>query len=229
MAPSINMKYFNKYFRDFFVQLSCNNHKDWFHAHKDEYENYVKFPFEKFILDLITEISKYENLNQITPKDCILRINKDIRFSKDKSPYNTHVTAFVSKGGGKDKSIPGIFLRFSHESIGIMGGCYSPSPSQLEIIRKCIEQNQREFQKLKTNNDFIKRFKRIQGEAIKRIPDSLKEISITEPQILNKQWYFVADRKPELLFSSKLLPEIMNYYFAAKPLNDFLIDAISFK
>jgi len=106
--------------------------------------------------DLITEIRKFDSSLMIEPKDCVLRINKDIRFSKDKSPYNLHYTAFVSKEGRKDKSIPGIFLRFSPEMVGIMGGCFGPSKQQLEKIRMTISANPKRLRKLLENEDFVR-------------------------------------------------------------------------
>lgn len=117
------MKYFTDDFAKFFKDLAKNNHKEWFHENKKRYESSVKYPFTLFLKDLITEIQKFGTALDIEPKDCILRINKDIRFSKDKTPYNLHYTAFISKDGKKDKSIPGLFLRFSPEEIGIMACC----------------------------------------------------------------------------------------------------------
>ncbi len=221
------MEIFTNKFQTFFNTLSKNNNTEWFHAHKNEYETHVKKPFEKLVGGLIGEISKHEDLGAITPKNCILRINKDVRFSKDKSPYNTHVTAFISKAGGKDKSIPGLFLRLSSDSVGIMGGCYAPNTLQISQIRTHIQENFKTFQNLKSNKEFVKKYGSIQGESIKRIPENLVSVAKEEPQILNKQWYFVAETNSTLLHEPKLLTNLMDYYFAAKPMNDFLLKAIT--
>ena len=106
------MKYFTSDFVEFFKDLAKNNQKEWFHENKKRYEASIKNPFTLFLKDLIAEIQKFDSELHIEPKDCILRINRDVRFSKDKTPYNLHYTAFISKGGKKDKSIPGFFLRF---------------------------------------------------------------------------------------------------------------------
>lgn len=219
------MKYFNHGFLEFFKSLATNNNKEWFHAHKDDYEKNVKLPFEAFVQELIYQIQKFDTSIQLHPKDAILRINKDIRFSKDKSPYNLHCTAFISSGGKKDKGIPGLYLRFSPESLGIMGGCYGPSPKQLQDIRTYISKNIQHFNNLLNEKNFINKFSQIKGETIKRIPENLRDISAKEPLILNKQWYFVAEREPELITSPNLVQEIMEYYHSGKPLNDFFIKA----
>ena len=220
------MNYFNKNLGDFFVQLAANNNKEWFHAHKKDYETFVRVPFENFVSQLIKEISKHEDLGTIQAKQCISRINKDIRFSKDKSPYNLHLNAFITPFGSKDKSYPGLFIRFAPDMVGIMGGCYCPSKEQTNAIRNHIINNLAKFENHHSNKSFFERFGQIQGESMKRIPTELNEISKLEKLILNKQWYFVIEREPELLLRENLLSEIMEYYFAAKPLNDFFKQAL---
>lgn len=218
---------FTNKFQTFFNNLSQNNHSEWFQVHKNEYETHVKKPFEKLVGDLIKEISKYEDLGLITPKDCILRINKDVRFSKDKSPYNAHVTAFISKAGGKDKSIPGFFLRFSADSVGIMGGCYGPNTLQISQLRTHIQENLETFQNIKSNQEFVNKYGSLKGESIKRIPENLTLVALEEPLILNKQWYFVAEKDPTFMHAPQLLTNLMDYYFAAKPMNDFFLQALT--
>lgn len=206
--------------------MSENNNKDWFHAHKTEYETNVKIPFKNFVTQLIIEVSKHENLGNIQAKQCIGRINKDIRFSKDKSPYNLHLNAYISPFGSKDKSFPGLLIRFAPYTLGIMGGCYCPSKEQTSAVINQIKNNLSEFEDYYSNKSFFEKFGHIQGESMKRIPVELNEISKLEKLILNKHWFFVAEREPELLLSENLLSEVMGYYFTAKPLNDFFKRAI---
>jgi uncharacterized protein (TIGR02453 family) len=221
-----NRTYFTTEFFEFFHDLAGNNNTSWFHANKPRYEQHVKQPFETFITDLIAEIQPFDPSLQVTAKDCVLRINRDLRFSKDKQPYNLHVTAFVSQGGRKDKSIPGIFLRFAPESIGIMGGCYYASPANIQKIRERIRADISGFRALIDENAFVETFTAMQGDAIKRIPAQLKSIAEREPLILNTQWYFTAEREPEIMVRPELMREIMTYYQAAKPVNDFLFQAL---
>src|SRR5690349_8634042 len=101
------MPYFKKDFVDFFKELSKNNSADWFAANRKRYEQSVKEPFAQFVGEVIRQVQKIDPEVKIKPGDAITRINKDIRFSKDKTPYNTHVGAVISKAGKKDKSVPG--------------------------------------------------------------------------------------------------------------------------
>jgi len=140
------MSYFNDDFINFFKDLAANNNKEWFHANKKRYASNVKKPFENFLCDLIAEIQKHDPTVQVEPKHCMGRINRDIRFSADKTPYNLHYTAFVSRVGKKDKSVPGIYLRFSPESIGVMAGSHGLDKDQLNNVRTSIKNNLSEFQ-----------------------------------------------------------------------------------
>ncbi len=221
------MQYFTEDFSAFFKELASNNNKDWFHANKKRYQASIKEPFEVFVGAMIQQIQIYDRDLEIGPKDCILRINRDIRFSTDKSPYNLHYTAFISRGGRKDKSIPGIFLRLSPEMIGIMGGCFGPSKEQLHKIRTNIRNNPAAFQKLLENRDFVEKFGEIKGDKMKRIPKEWQETFEKEPLIANKQFYFVAEESPGLITSNVLVDELMHYWKIMRPINEFLTKAIS--
>jgi uncharacterized protein (TIGR02453 family) len=222
------MTYFTTDFTEFFKDLAANNHKEWFHKNKKRYETSVKKPFTLFLNDLILEIQKYDQKLILEPKDCILRINKDIRFSKDKTPYNLHYTAFISKGGKKNKSIPGLFLRFGPEEIGIMAGCYNLPKEQLLRIRNTIQSDIKHFKLLYSDKNLIGKFGQIQGEEHKRIPKQFKETFKEEPLIAKKQFYVVAIRQSKMIYNDNLINEMMAYWHAAKPLNDFLTNVIQY-
>lgn len=221
------MSYFKTDFISFFKDLSQNNHKEWFHASKSRYEKSVKQPFGKFIGELIGEIQQYDPGLQTEASDCILRINKDIRFSKDKSPYNLHYTAMVSRGGRKDKSIPGLFLRFSAEGIDVMGGCYGPDKDQLLAIRSKIASGPAEFNSLVSEEAFKAAFGSVQGEVSKKIPAEFRDVYEAEPLIANKQFYFLAHEPESMITSPKLMEKIMQYWQAARPVNEFLGEAVN--
>jgi len=220
------MQYFTQDFIDFLKELDANNRKEWFHDNKKRYESSVKNPFLKFLQDLFAEIRKHDNQFKVEAKDCIARINRDIRFAKDKTPYNIHYTAFASRGGKKNKHIPGIFLRFGPEEVGIMGGCYMLSKEQLLSVRRQISSNIPKFRKLISATDFVAKFGEIVGEEHKRIPKEFQSAHVKEPLIAKKQFYYMAQRKPELILSKELLSEIMSYWHTARPVNEYFIRAI---
>src|SRR5688572_23573096 len=116
------MPYFSTDFIKFFKDLAKNNSSEWFNENRKVYEKEVKKPFATFVEEMIGRIRTHEPQVKIKAADAIMRINKDIRFSKDKTPYNTHVAANISPFGKKDKSYPGFYFQFSADGIKIVGG-----------------------------------------------------------------------------------------------------------
>lgn len=215
------MQYFTKEYTKFFKALEKNNNKEWFHANKKWYEAEVRKPMIAFVEDLIIAMQKHDPEMRPIASKCLGRINRDIRFSKDKTPYNQHLFAHITKGT-KEEPIPGIAFRFGGRDCGVMTGYYKPSKSKLEDIRGKIKNELKTFQKLKSAKKFVSKYGEVRGEAYKRIPQDLQDTFEKEPLVANKQFYYVAEHKASFVTSSTLKKEIMDYWLAAKPLNDFL-------
>jgi uncharacterized protein (TIGR02453 family) len=115
--------FFTEDYRRFFMELAANNHKDWFDVNRKRYELSVKEPFQKFVQHLIVEFIKLDpSFSDLTPKDCIFRINRDIRFSPDKTPYKLYCSAVISPGGKKSRSLSGVYVELTPEHIRVYGG-----------------------------------------------------------------------------------------------------------
>ena len=220
------MSYFNPSFTKFFKELSKNNTSEWFNDNRKTYENEVKKPFSIFVEEMINRIRKHEPNINIKPADAIMRINKDIRFSKDKTPYNTHVAANISVYGKKDKSYPGFYFQLSHEKIEMFGGAYMVEPPTLLILRTNIAKNLKVFSAVYNDKNFKQKFGTIKGEKHKRVPEEFQGIAAKEPLIANKQFYYNAEIKADIVTKVELPDTLMEYYLAGKKLNDFLISAL---
>lgn len=216
------MQYFTKEYTKFFKDLEKNNNKEWFHKNKKRYENEVRKPMIVLVEDLISEMQKHDPEIRPIASKCLGRINRDIRFSKDKTPYNQHMFAHITKGT-KEDPIPGIAFRFGGRDCGVMTGYYMPNKQRLAHIRDRIQNDLKTFQKLKKAKKFVSKFGEIRGEAYKRIPPELQVTHEKEPLIANKQFYYVAEKKASFVTSKTLQKEIMDYWLAAKPLNDFFL------
>ena len=221
------MKYFTEDFSQFFKDLAVNNNTEWFHANKPRYEKSVKEPFEYFIEKILFEISQIDPDYRTTPKECIFRLHRDVRFSKDKSSYKLFSSAAITKNGRKDKSLPGIYLRLSPENITIMGRCYLPSSLQLHKIRSAISSDPKTFRSLIENEDFKEKFGRVKGDVNKRIPKEFQEAYKIEPLIANKQFYYGTTLPAEMISNKDLDLIVLDYWKTMKPLNDFFTEAIT--
>ncbi len=221
------MAYFTKEFLKFFKELEKNNQREWFHANKKRYEEHVKKPFEEFVAVMIDKMQAIDSRIMITPKDAIFRIHRDVRFSKDKSPYKVQVSGIISKGGRKDMSTPGIYLQLDHKEFGIYSGAYMPDKNQLQGIREAIASDPKGFKKLISAKAFVNKFGTIQGEQNKRIPKEFKEIAEEQPLIANKQFYYMAALPANTALDDKLVKTVLDYYKASIPVSRFLSEAMS--
>ncbi|HOY29456.1 MAG TPA: DUF2461 domain-containing protein [Flavobacteriales bacterium] len=218
------MAWFTPDFNKFFIDLAPNNNKEWFDANRKRYEQSVKEPFEAFVAEVIKQVAKVDPKVNITPREAIFRINRDVRFSKDKAPYKSRMSAVVAAGGRKDHSTGGIYFELGPENVAFYGGQYMPEKEQLQGIREHIAANLARFKKLRTAKAFVDRFEGIQGERNKIVPKEFKEAALKEPLIANKQFYFMAELPPSTVSDPKLVQILLDHYKAMKPMNDFLAE-----
>lgn len=215
----------SQHYFDFFAGLERNNTKEWFDAHKADYERHVKGPFRDLVAALIEAVREREPDLHIEPKDTLFRINRDIRFSKDKSPYKTHMGAIISKYGRKSEGYPGFYIHAEATGGYVGGGAYGPDKERLSIIREMIADDPAAFRKLIGAKPFVKHFESIKGERNKIVPAEFKEAAAAEPLIANKQFYYMAPVPPEIFMRKDAVKAIMAYYDAARPLREYLAQA----
>ena len=218
------MAYFDEDFLGFFRELAENNHKGWFDANRKRYEKSVKEPFRQFIRDLIEHLRIYDRELLVAPKDVVFRINRDIRFAKDKSPYKTHAAANIARGGRKDEK-PGFYIHFGADTAIIGGGVYAPDSKQIQSIRELITEQLDEFQTIIQGDEFKSHWGAVQGEQNKRIPKDFKPVYEKEPVIANKQFYVYREFDPEIVLRDDLPKTVLAYYTAIREFNSFMEQA----
>lgn len=217
------MAYFDKDFNQFYKDLAANNNRDWFHENKKRYEKSVKEPFKAFVEDMIGRMKEDDPEIDMQSKDAIFRINRDIRFSKDKTPYKTMSSAMISRGGKKNKSYPGIYFEMGPGNVAIYGGCYMLDKEPLSNLRHAIANDLKGFQKALDHKPFKEKFDGLHGDVNKRIDKDLVEAAEKQPLIYNKGFYYYAKFDPSVVVTDENLAEtFMNYYQASAPIRDFL-------
>jgi len=216
------MAFFQDEFLKFFIELAPNNHKDWFDQNRKRYENFVKEPFKDFVTQLIAELAKKDpTFKDLEAKDCIFRINRDIRFSREKSPYKLQVSAVVAPEGKKSKAVNGVYFELGPEKMRVYGGIYEIDKEDLLTVREGIARNPSAFKKAYSDPKFKSVFGDIRGEKNKIIPKELKEAAEKEPLIFNKQWYFFTEFEPETILRDDLDQLILDCYAAGRPVEEF--------
>ncbi len=219
------MSYFSQEFIDFFAGLEANNRKEWFDENRKTYEKQVKEPFKAFVQKLIDAVSEREPEIALMPKDAIFRINRDIRFSKDKTPYKVHVSCAIAKGG-KKAMFPGYYLQFNHKNVWLGGGLYNLDKDALKRVRSEIMYETKEFTDLVESAEFKSHFGELKGDKNKVLPAEFKEMKEEVPLIANKQFYFMTELDPELITSDKLMETVLEYFGEGYKINQFFKRAL---
>lgn len=218
--------YFTPDFLHFFMELAPNNNKDWFDNNRERYKKSVKEPFENFVEKLIKELKKTEDIMDGRPSDFIFRINKDIRFSKDKSPYKLQMSAAISKGGKKDMVNIGVYFELGPEHLGVYTGVYMPDKDQIDRIRRHIAKNAKRFETIINEKHFKATFGEVKGEKAKLLPPDLKLAATQQPLIFNKQFYLQHTAEPDIIIEKDVLKYITEKYKHAKVFNDFIKEVL---
>lgn len=223
------MTYFTEDYNVFFKQLAANNNREWFQEHKSFYETSVKKPFEKFITDLIAEISSFEpEQKNLTTKDAIFRIHRDTRFSKDKTPYKLCCSAVLSPSGKSDMQMPGTYIEIGVGAVMIGGGAYMPDKDKIEKIRTAMIQNPEKVTQLAHEVEFKNYFSAIKGEKNKKLSKPFSDWQEKINLISNKQFYYMAEYHDDerMIQRENFLDFVMEHYKAAKNWQDFLRAAL---
>lgn len=207
----------------FLHDLGRNNDRLWFADNRSRYVE-ARGNYEIFIQALLDEIVKFDPIYQgLEAKSCIYRINRDIRFSRDKSVYKTNFGAFMVRGGKKNADkYPGYYLHIEPGASFISGGAYIPPSSWLNVIREKIAGDGDKLMEITNSIEYKKYFNGIEGESLKVPP---RGYSKDHPHIeLIKMKSFLADRNctdTEVL-AVDFFDTVIGAFRAMKPLNDFL-------
>jgi len=221
------MAWFSQDAIDFFRELELNNNRDWFEINKKGYEASVKRPMEAFVARLIERLKAFDPEITMQPKEAIFRIYKDIRFSKDKTPYKTNAGASISRGGRTDHGSPGLYFHFDPRRLGVASGYYFVTPENLLKFRTFLAEHLEELQKQLDDGVFKQHFGTIAGEKNKVLPSPFKAAAQQQPLLFNKQFYYWGERDVEDILREDLDELLMEYYEAALPMNRFLGQALT--
>lgn len=156
----------------FLKDLNANNNREWFAANKFRYDK-AKQEVEEFVNLFIQKIALFDkSVAHLTAKNCVFRIYRDVRFSKDKSPYKTHFGAYITPSNKKTDvhADAGYYIHIEDGASMIAGGAYTPPADWLNAIRQEIDYNAEEFKKIINSKDFKTYFKQVEGERLSRPP-----------------------------------------------------------
>ncbi len=211
----------------FLKELKKNNKKAWFDEHRKQYEA-AKADFYLLADNIISGISSFDpSVAHLKAKDCAFRINRDIRFSKDKSPYKTNMGAFISKGG-KKINYAGYYIHIEPGQCFIAGGFYMPDSPQLSKIRQEIDYSFTEWKKIINTTSFKKHFtKGVEGiEVLSRPPKGYDDSNPAIDFLKMKSFIVSRPVTDTFLQEKNAVREIIKTYAAMQPMIMFLNAAV---
>jgi len=208
----------------FLRKLKKNNNKPWFDAHRDAYTE-AKGEVETFLEGLIHAYGKTdESISALTPKECMFRINRDVRFSKDKSPYKLNFGASITSGG-KKSPLAGYYLHIEPGKSFVGGGIWMPMPADLAKIRQEIDYNLDEFKSIVNASAFKRQFGKLYtGEdiSLQRVPKGYDADNPAAEYLKLKSYLAMKMLTDEEVASSSLQKNCIAAFKALKPMLDFV-------
>jgi uncharacterized protein (TIGR02453 family) len=212
----------------FLKDLSENNDRSWFDANRKRYEA-ARANFDQFITDLIEEFSNYDiEIGWLKAKDCIFRINRDIRFTKDKSPYKDHMGASLNKAGRQSHFADYYFHCQPVNKSLVGGGLWLPEAKDLKKVRQEIDYCWKEFESILKNKDFIKQFGDLEKKefSLSRPPKGYDKENPAIEYLKMKSIMCFRYLNDEELTSKDLLKKVVDAFKSLQPLIKFLNRAL---
>ena len=211
----------------FLSELALNNNRPWFEEHRTTYEQ-LRGEWLAFVGQVIAGISQFDpNVSVVSPKDAMFRINRDVRFSKDKSPYKTTFSAAICPQG-RNSGLPAYYFHVDEAGrLLIAGGVYMPDPASLGQIRKHIAEHPERLAAVLADPAFAATFRTIDGERLKRPPQGYDETTPGIEYIKLKS--FTAGTEPErwLAREDRIADEIVAGFRSMFPLVRWLREALT--
>ncbi|MDM1554434.1 MULTISPECIES: DUF2461 domain-containing protein [Chryseobacterium] len=205
---------------EYLKQLKENNNREWFAQHKSEYDLIVK-ENKAFFTQIYNELQEYDKLKGIH----IFRIYRDVRFSKDKTPYKTDF------GVGYSRSKPmlrgGYYIQLEPGNSFVGGGFWGPDAKDLLRIRKEFEISTKEIEKITSDETFVKYFGELKGDAVKTAPRGFDKNHPAIDLIRKKQFLVLRKFTDKEVLSDNFQKEVLKTLLAMRPFFDYMSEVLT--
>ncbi|MBL7769139.1 MAG: DUF2461 domain-containing protein [Flavipsychrobacter sp.] len=208
----------------FLKGLKKNNDKSWFDVNRSAYETARK-DVEQFVQSIIDAHAKKDpGIAELEAKKCMFRINRDVRFSKDKSPYKTNFGASINEGGKKALA-GGYYIHIEPGNSFAGGGIYMPMPPELKKVRQEIDYNAEEFEKIVKSKAFVSTFGRLsdgEGMKLSRVPQGFDKDSPAAEYLVFKSYVAMIPLADKELTDPAINKKILKAFETLQPLLSFI-------
>ena len=221
--------YFRPQLFTFLKELKANNERDWFNANKHRYERDIKDAAVRFISDFGPHLAKISPRFRADPRPVggsLFRIYRDTRFSKDKSPYKTHVGIHFRHEAAKSAHAPGFYLHLEPGSVFLGAGIWRPESKVAGAIREAIVEDPDRWKKIKRRKAFKESFE-LTGDSLKRPPRGVTPEHPLLEDLKRKDFIAITKLSQKAVTSSDFMKEFAKRCRGVAPLVEFICDALN--
>lgn len=213
----------------FLKALDKNNNKAWFDAHRKQYDA-AKLNFAELTQQVITQFGKKEpSIALLQPKECVFRINRDVRFSKNKAPYKNNMGASI-KAGGKKSLLAGYYIHLEPGGKSFVGGGLNmPDAAIVGKVRQEIDYNYTTFLRIVENKKFIAQYGGLdfsEGLSLVREPKGYEKENPAIKYLKLKSWIATSPLSDTALQDKNLATQLTKAFEYLQPLISFLNEAL---
>jgi len=210
----------------FLRQLKKNNNREWFQANKSVYETKVRGPMVELLMALQPHLRRIAPEIPYDPRKAIFRIYRDIRFSADKSPYKTHISAFLAPKLPSGCTSAGLYLHVDPGQALIAGGLYHAPAPELLAVRQHIARHFKTMRKILAAPEFRKSFESIEGDELSRVPRGFPSDHPAADLLRHKDFVVSATHPPQISETPEFFDLLLKHFGAMMPLIRFVNAAL---
>ncbi len=209
---------------DFLKKLGKNNNREWFTEHKDLYTNAHNNMID-FAGALLAEMNRHDNIETVSGKQSLFRIYKDVRFSKDKLPYNTHWNGGFKRATNKLRG--GYYFHIQPGDSFVGGGFWGPEKNDMQRIRQDIDFNYPEWEKMLAGKTLVKTFGGLMGEQLKSAPRGFAKDHPAIGLLRYQQYLLKHDFTDEEVLSPDFVKNVNDIFKKMRPFLDFMSEILT--
>ncbi|HSM87229.1 MAG TPA: DUF2461 domain-containing protein [Candidatus Limnocylindrales bacterium] len=206
----------------FLRALKRNNRREWFQPRKEKYESLIKLPMLELVNALNQELARFAPAYVTPPQKAVYRIYRDTRFSKDKTPYKTHISAIFPRSNAVKREGAVFYFHFTEKELLLFGGVYSPERDELLAYRTLLREHYEEFREILAARPVKRALGGLQGEQLTRTPKGFPVDHPAEELLRHRQWFLETTLDSKVVTSRKLAGEIARHFELMAPFVEFL-------
>jgi uncharacterized protein (TIGR02453 family) len=224
-------RYFTQATFEFLAALAANNRREWFEEHKQDYEATVRVPALDFIGDIAGDLARISPHFLALPKRAggsLMRVHRDVRFGRDKSPYKTNVGIHFRHEVGKDVHAPGYYLHIAPDECFVGVGLWRPDATALGKIRDAIVDDGEAWLTARDDKIFNRKFS-LAGDALSQPPRGYAKDHPLLQDLKRKDFIAVASLSDAVVTSKSLRPNVVEHFAGATPYMRYLCKALELR